>query len=176
MDLPPPFRVIKLREVGDAFVHAQSIAASEVAGTLVYVGRFNVVEFAAVFEPDEPLRLARRAFYAGLNALGDALTANAPPGLPVTFSWPDAIHVDGLLRHSAKEVAASNDDADFASESVNPRDLIGNLVDENGIVARQAIECAAAGCTRSACKPADRQYPKRLWWSCRDDGSISVLR
>jgi hypothetical protein len=89
--------VIKLREVGDAFVHAQSVAASEGAGTLVYVGRFNVVEFAAVLEPDEPLRLARRAFYAGLNALGDALTANAPPGLSVTFSWPDAIHVDGGL-------------------------------------------------------------------------------
>jgi Biotin/lipoate A/B protein ligase family len=97
IDLPPPFRVIKLREVGDAFVQAQSIAASEGAGTLVYVGRFNVVEFATVLEPDEPLRLARRAFYAGLNALGDAVTANAPPGPPITFGWPDAIHVDGGL-------------------------------------------------------------------------------
>ena len=97
IDLPPPFRLIKLREVGDAFVQAQSIAASEGAGTLVYVGRFNVVEFATVLEPDEPLRLARRAFYAGLNALGDALTANAPPGRPITFGWPDSIHVDGGL-------------------------------------------------------------------------------
>ena len=97
IDLPPPYRLIKLREVGDAFVQAQSMAASEGAGTLVYVGRFNVVEFATVLEPDEPLRLARRAFYAGLNALGDALTANAPPGSPITFSWPDAIHVDGGL-------------------------------------------------------------------------------
>jgi hypothetical protein len=95
LDLPPPFRLIKLREVGDAFAQAQSVAASEGAGTLVYVGRFNVVEFATVLEPDEPLFLARRAFYAGLNALADALTANAPPGPSITFSWPDAIHVDG---------------------------------------------------------------------------------
>jgi len=97
IDLPPPFRLIKLREVGEAFVQAQSMAADEGAGTLVYVGRFDVVEFATVLEPDEPLRLARRAVYVGLNALADALTAHAPPGRPITFGWPDAIHVDGGL-------------------------------------------------------------------------------
>jgi len=97
IDLPPPFRPVKLREVGEAFLQAQSLAAHEGAGTLVYVGRFDVVEFATVLEPDEPLRLARRAFYVGLNDLADALTAQAPPGRPVTFRWPDAIHVDGGL-------------------------------------------------------------------------------
>jgi hypothetical protein len=83
--------------VGEAFVHAQSLAGSAGAGTLVYVGRFDVVEFATVLEPEEPLRLARRALYLGLNALGDALTALGPPGRPVTFGWPGAIHVDGGL-------------------------------------------------------------------------------
>lgn len=97
IDLPPPFRLIKLREVGEAFGHAQTIAAREGAGTLVCVGRFGVVEFAMVLEPEEPLRLARRAFYAGLNALGDALTVHAPPARPITFRWPDAILVDGGL-------------------------------------------------------------------------------
>src|SRR5215468_6163717 len=97
IDLPPPFRLIKLREVGEAFVQAQSLAASAGAGTLVYVGRFDVIEFATVLEPEEPLQLARRALYLGLNALGDALTALGPPGSPVTFSWPGAIHVNGGL-------------------------------------------------------------------------------
>src|SRR5215468_984655 len=97
IDLPPPFRLIKLREVGEAFGHAQSLAATAGAGTLVYVGRFDVIEFAVVLEPEEPLRLARRALYVGLNALGDALTAQGPPGRPVTFGWPGAIHVDGGL-------------------------------------------------------------------------------
>src|SRR5215471_1725622 len=85
IDLPPPFRLIKLREVGEAFVQAQSVAATAGAGTLVLVGRFDVTEFAVVLEPEEPLRLARRALYVGLNALGDALTAQGPPGRPVTF-------------------------------------------------------------------------------------------
>ena len=61
------------------------------------VGRFDVAEFAIVLEPDEPLASARRAFYAGMNALADTLSALAPPERPISIAWPDAIHVDGGL-------------------------------------------------------------------------------
>lgn len=97
LDLPPPFRLVTLREVGDAFAHAKATAAEEGAGTLVHVGRFDLVEFAVVLEPEEPLRTARRAFYAGSVALRDALAAHAPPDRAITFGWPDAIHIDGGL-------------------------------------------------------------------------------
>jgi hypothetical protein len=97
LDLPPPYRLVTLREVGDAFAHARSIAAGEGAGTLVWVGRFDLVEFAVVLEPEEPLRSARRAFYAGLAALADALAVHAPPEKPISFDWPDAVRVDGGL-------------------------------------------------------------------------------
>jgi len=97
LDLPPPFRLVTLREVGDAFSHAVTIAAEAGAGTIVYVGRFDLAEFAVVLEPDEPLRTARRAFYAGMSALGDALAAHSPPGRPIAFDWPDAVRVDGGL-------------------------------------------------------------------------------
>lgn len=97
LDLPPPFRLVALREVGDAFAHAVKVAAEEGAGTLVHVGRFDLVEFAVVLEPDEPLATARRAFHAGMTALADALTVHAPPEKPVSFDWPDAIRVDGGL-------------------------------------------------------------------------------
>src|SRR5438309_753638 len=97
LDLPPPYRLITLREVGDAFAHACAIAADEGAGTLVYVGRFDLAEFAVVLEPTEPLRAARRAFYAGMVALADALRAYAPPNKAVTIDWPDAVRVDGGL-------------------------------------------------------------------------------
>jgi len=63
----------------------------------VYVGRFDLAEFAVVLELDEPLRTARRAFYAGMVALTDALRAYAPPNKPVTIDWPDAVKVDGGL-------------------------------------------------------------------------------
>src|SRR5438132_5854364 len=98
LDLPPTFRLVTLREVGDAFAHAKANAAELGAGTLVFVGRFDLAEFAVVLEPDEPLRTARRAFYAGMNALIDALMAHAPPEKAVACIWPDAITVDqGLI-------------------------------------------------------------------------------
>ncbi len=97
LDLPPPFRLVTLREVGDAMAHATAIAAEEGAGTLVHVGRFDLAEFAVVLEPDEPLWKARRAVYAGAAALADALAVHAPPEKPMAFDWPDAIRVDGGL-------------------------------------------------------------------------------
>jgi len=97
LDLPPGFREVALREAGDAFAHAKAIAGEEGAGTVVHVGRFDLAEFALVLEPDEPLRTARRALYAGSVALGDALAVFAPPERPVEFVWPDTVQVDGGL-------------------------------------------------------------------------------
>jgi len=96
--LPPPFAAVRLRELGDAFAHATSIAAERGAGTLVYVGRFDLTEFAVVLEPEEPLRQARRAFYAGMVALADALAAHAQPETSISIDWPDSILVNqGLV-------------------------------------------------------------------------------
>jgi len=112
LDLPPPFRLVTLREAGDAFAHACAIAAQEGAGTLVHIGRFDLAELAVVLEPEEPLRLARRALYIGLCALGDALAAHAPPEKPISFDWPDAILVDGGLIGGVRLAwpAAANED------------------------------------------------------------------
>jgi biotin-(acetyl-CoA carboxylase) ligase len=98
MLLPPPFTLVRLRELGDAFAHAISIAGEQGAGTLVYVGRFDLAEFAVVLEPEEPLVRARRAFYAGMVALADALISSAQPETAITITWPDAISVNqGLV-------------------------------------------------------------------------------
>jgi biotin-(acetyl-CoA carboxylase) ligase len=97
LDLPPPYTLVALREVGDAFGHAVALAPEQGAGTLVYVGRFDLAEFAVVLEPEEPLRSARRALYAGMAALVDALAAHAPPEKPITIDWPDAVRVDNGL-------------------------------------------------------------------------------
>ena len=99
--LPPPFSLVTLREVGDAFAHAMRIAPEQGAGTIVYVGRFDLAEFAVVLEPDEPLRTARRAFYAGMVALSDAVIAFAPPETPMEIGWPDTLRVNlGLVDRS----------------------------------------------------------------------------
>lgn len=95
--LPPPFVAVRLRELGDAFAHAISVASKQGAGTLVYVGRFDLAEFAVVLEPDEPLKHARRALYAGMVGLAEALAAHAQPETSIAIDWPDAILVNGGL-------------------------------------------------------------------------------
>src|SRR3954462_4339240 len=97
LDLPPGYTLVALRELGDAFAHARNIAGEAGAGTLVWVRRYDLVEFAVVLEPDEPLVSARRAFYAGMNAIADAIAAHCPPEREVSFGWPDAIQFDGGL-------------------------------------------------------------------------------
>jgi biotin/lipoate A/B protein ligase family protein len=88
---------VRLRESRDAFAHALDIAEEGGAGTLTYVGRFDLAEFAVVLEPGEPLHTARRAFYAGMVALTDALRAYAPPNKEIAIDWPDTVRVDGGL-------------------------------------------------------------------------------
>src|SRR5476649_548868 len=98
LTLPPPFTLVRLRELGDAFTHATSIAPEQGAGTLVYVGRFDLAEFAVVLEPEEQLSQARRVFYAGMVAMADALAAHAQPETAIGFDWPDSISINqGLV-------------------------------------------------------------------------------
>jgi biotin-(acetyl-CoA carboxylase) ligase len=93
--LPPPFTLVTLREGGDAFSHAISVAAERGAGTLIYVGRFDLAEFAVVLEPEEPLSSARRALYAGMVALADTLISHAQPETAINITWPDSLSVNG---------------------------------------------------------------------------------
>ena len=98
LDLPPGYTLVALRELSDAFAHGCEIAAGSGAGTLVWVRRYDLVEFAVVLEPDEPLASARRALFAGMNAVADAIASHCPPEREVSFDWPDAIRFDaGLL-------------------------------------------------------------------------------
>ncbi|MGH6704425.1 MAG: biotin/lipoate--protein ligase family protein [Bradyrhizobium sp.] len=101
-DLPPGYTLVSLRERGDAFKHGLEIAADAGAGTLIWVGRYDLIEFAVVLEPDEPLVTARRAFFAGMNAVADAIAAHAPPEREVSFVWPDAIMFDQQLLGGAR--------------------------------------------------------------------------
>lgn len=95
LDLPPSYRAVGLRELRDAFSYARTVAPEEGAGLLAWVRRFDTVEFALVVEPDEPLAIARRAVYAGMNALADAISTHCPPEKPVAFAWPDTVMLDG---------------------------------------------------------------------------------
>jgi biotin-(acetyl-CoA carboxylase) ligase len=94
-DLPPGFELTMLREREDAFRQACNVAPQAGAGTLVWVRRFDLLEFALVLEPEEPLASARRAFFPAMSALADAVGAACPPDKPVEFDWPGTVRFDG---------------------------------------------------------------------------------
>jgi BirA family transcriptional regulator, biotin operon repressor / biotin---[acetyl-CoA-carboxylase] ligase len=100
--LPSLFAPVMLREGGDAFARAVELAPAEGpfaphrgAGTLVWVRAYARAEAAVVLEPELPLGAARLAVLAAANALADALAADAPPDLPLTWSWPTQLSVNG---------------------------------------------------------------------------------
>ena len=132
--LPPPFTLVRLREGRCSFTHAIDIAEDSGAGTLTYVGRFDVAEFAVVLEPSEPLRTARRAFYAGMVALTDALRVYAPPNKEIAIDWPDAIRVDGGLVGGGRLAWPSS-----AKEGELPRWLVfGAMIRTVAVTEREA--------------------------------------
>ncbi len=96
-NFPPPITPVRLRELENAFERACLAASDTGAGTLYYVGRFDQLEFAIVLEPEEPLMSARRAFFAGMNAVAEVISVDSPPEKPITFRFPGSILFDGGL-------------------------------------------------------------------------------
>lgn len=95
LSLPPAYRLVAFREAGDAFAHACRIAPQDGAGAFVWVRRFDVLEFAVVLEPEEPLVTARRALFAGMAAMAEALASYSPPEKPIGFDFPLTLLYDG---------------------------------------------------------------------------------
>jgi hypothetical protein len=101
-DFPPLVTPFRLRERDDAFASAIAFAkmtgdAQRGAGALHFVGGFELIELAITLEPEEPLRIARKIVYAGMNALADALTLLAPPEKPISFRHPVSLYFDSAL-------------------------------------------------------------------------------
>jgi len=93
--LPSLFTPVQLRDGEDALARAVALAPLEGAGTLVWSPGVLRTEAAVVLEPDRPLGPALMAYLAAANALADALSAIAPPELPVTWRWPGMLLVNG---------------------------------------------------------------------------------
>ena len=91
-DLPPGYTLVPLRESGDALARGLAIASEAGAGTLIWVERNDLVEFVVVLELDAPLVLARRALFAGMNAIGDAIAAHMS-----LEDWPNATALKNSL-------------------------------------------------------------------------------
>jgi Biotin/lipoate A/B protein ligase family len=95
--LPPGFSARAAEPPSDAHTEACRLAASGAAeaATLVLGRRDDLIDVAVVLAPAEPLATARRALFAGMVALANAVGAFGPPEIPVTFGWPGTLLFNG---------------------------------------------------------------------------------
>lgn len=91
--LPPPYTQHRI-EGGDVHAEAARRAPGEGAGTFVWRFYDGLLAFAVVLEPEEKLREARLAFFAGMGAIADSLAAHCAPDKPLRLRYPDMITFD----------------------------------------------------------------------------------
>ena len=92
--LPPAFSQVEAAPGEAAFAAARRMAGSAGPGAFVVTDRQDVIDFAVVLAPDEPLASARRALFAGMLALAEAVASAGPAEMPVAIGWPDTLLYD----------------------------------------------------------------------------------
>lgn len=97
LSLPPAYRLVLTQPDERAHDTACALAGKRGAGTLVVSAHPDLVDCAVVLEPDDPLRTARRVFFAGMVALADAVSVHAPAEKPLQFQWPATLDCDGAM-------------------------------------------------------------------------------
>ena len=93
--LPPAFTGLVAAGSAAGLACRMAESGEADAATLLMEERDDVIAFAVVLAPTEPLATARRAVFIGMQALADAVGAFGPPEIPVTFHWPDTLSFNG---------------------------------------------------------------------------------
>lgn len=123
LSLPPAFRALPADAGQSALATAERMAKADAdPGTFVWAQRDDRADCAIVLSPSEPLGPSLLAAYVTMVAVGDALGALIPPGIPVGFGWPDRIVVNGApaggIRIAAAKTASDGDIPDWMVASV----------------------------------------------------------
>ncbi|MDA1100593.1 MAG: hypothetical protein O2967_16570 [Proteobacteria bacterium] len=94
-DLPPMFDLHPLADVAQVRAKARRLAAGGgEAGTFIWAPHEGQFSACLILAPDEPLHTAALAIYLGMLALGDAVGTLIPPGIDLTFRWPNQLNLN----------------------------------------------------------------------------------
>lgn len=97
LSVPSVFTAAMVGEEDDPLLLAVDAARNGgEPGTLLWSPRPDRADCAVVLAPETPLADAVRVSYVAMAAIGDALGALMPPGIPLVFGWPDRIVVNGF--------------------------------------------------------------------------------
>ncbi len=94
--LPPLYRLFRTQPDADMRAVARRHAAGGgEPGSVFWSPRTDRFQAALILAPEEAMRDAVLAIYLGMLAMGDALGFLIPPGIDVTFIWPNRINLNG---------------------------------------------------------------------------------
>ena len=80
--------------IADIGAEARRCAAGGAAGTFVWAPDAARFHACLVLAPREPLKTAALSLYLGMLALGDAVGSLIPPGIDLTFRWPNQCNLN----------------------------------------------------------------------------------
>ena len=93
--LPPIYRLVGIDAEDAVPAHADRLAAEGCdPATVVCADRADRLDCAIVLHPETPIGDAQLVLYVGMLGLGDALGSVVPPGIDMTFRWPNVIEAD----------------------------------------------------------------------------------
>lgn len=93
--LPPVYRLVAVAAGGNPETRARALAAGGAdPATLACADRPDRLDCSIVLDPGMALGEARLVVYVGMLALRDALGAVIPPGIDVTYRWPNLIEAN----------------------------------------------------------------------------------
>ncbi len=144
--LPPQCRLRKTQPDADMrAVTRRHAAGGEPPGTIFWSPRTDRFQAAIVLAPEEPLAVAALAVYLGMLAMGDALGSTIPPGIDVTFIWPNRINLNGGMlgavvlevppmtsREATPEWLALSFDLAITGGAADTRDATVTTLEEEG--------------------------------------------
>jgi len=93
--LPPIYRLVAVGRTKSAAAEACRLAKRGAdPATLVCARRRDLLDCAIVLHPERTLAESRLVIYVAGLGLGDALGVVVPPGVDVTYRWPNAIEAN----------------------------------------------------------------------------------
>jgi len=93
--LPPVYRLVAVAAGQNPEARARELAAEGAdPATIVCADRSDRLDCSVVLHPGMKLAEARLVVYVAMLGLGDALGAVVPPGIDVTYRWPNVIEAN----------------------------------------------------------------------------------
>src|SRR6266536_1675927 len=135
LDLPPPFRLVTLREVGDAFAHATRVAAEEGAGTRVNGGLVGGARLAWPERADENEPPAWLVFAVMIRtvALGDGEPGLRPLSAALEEEGFDDLGSGRLVESFARHLMVALDAWQEQGFGEIAKNYLARLAPESGV-------------------------------------------